>query len=423
MNIIDVMFSYTVNLFSIYLNIRILKIFLPEKNHNSIVSFVFYLAICTINWLTFALLQIPNLTTILLFLLLLSLTYYQFRASFFKKLVAISISIGLSSVAEGIVWHLSNYTQLLPFNDAFCTILPCFLNLGLLLILENMLQFNKSNRTPMIYNIQIIFIAISSIALCDILISNKNLSPMMLSAGFCIICLINIFSLVMYDQLNNMVQQQIENKALEQRILMYQNQFKVIQTSQTNMRSLRHDLHSHLILIEKYIRLNHLDVAIQYIESITQVYKNQKEYVSTGNEEVDCVLNYLLEHAKQIGSEIQTTVEVPKETFMPALDLNILISNLLTNAIEAIQKSNEKHLNVSIKYDRNILYISIYNTFQGKLYKTNRFYATTKKNKALHGYGFKNIQSIIEKYDGDSSFRTENNIFKADIILYLKSIS
>ena len=104
---------------------------------------------------------------------------------------------------------------------------------------------------------------------------------------------------------------------------------------------------------------------------------------------------------------------------MPALDLNILISNLLTNAMEALTSCEQKYLNITMKYDRNILYISVYNTYQGTLCQQGNYFLTTKQDQHLHGYGFKNIHAIIEKYHGSSSFRTEEDIFKADIILYI----
>ena len=122
-----------------------------------------------------------------------------------------------------------------------------------------------------------------------------------------------------------------------------------------------------------------------------------------------------------MGCEMQTSIKIPSQAFMPTLDLNILISNLLTNAIEAMSICHKKYLSVIVKYNRNILYISVHNTYQGKLRKQNNYFLTTKKEQQLHGYGFKNIHAIIEKYHGTSNFCTENNIFKADIILYIKS--
>lgn len=229
-------------------------------------------------------------------------------------------------------------------------------------------------------------------------------------------------SLIMYSKLSAMQQKELDHKALEQRVLMYQNQFQIMQQSQKELRSLRHDLKNHLLLVEKYLETDQADIAIQYIQDLTQTHLTTDNSVNTGNHEIDCVFNYLLGLAKQMGCEIQTSIKIPSQPFIPALDLNILISNLLTNAIEAMNNCDKKYLNVTVKYNRNILYISIHNTYQGKLRRQNNNFLTTKKEQKLHGYGFKNIHAIIEKYHGNSSFRTENNIFKADIILYMKAL-
>lgn len=412
-------FSYPLNLLYIYLNIRIIKIFLAQKKRHPVFSFIIYLMIASINWSTQFLSIRQELVTLLLFLLLYLYTLYRFEATLISRLAVVSISVGLINVTREITWYLYRYSDILSQNQTYCAIIPCILTLALIMIWEHFFHFDKSNAAASIYNFQIIFIALSSITLCEILMFSANLSPVIISVGFCIICLINILSLILYGRLNTLHLHEIETKTLEQRVVMYQNQFQMIQQSQDELRSLRHDLKNHLLLIQKYIETDKANSAIQYIKDITKTHDTMDTYINTGNDETDCVLNYLLGLARQMDCEIQTAIKVPAETFMPTLDLNILISNLLTNAIEAVQKCERKSLSITIKYDRNLLYISVYNTYQGELRKQNHYYHTTKKDEDLHGYGFKNMHSIIEKYHGNAYFRTEDDIFKADIILYM----
>ena len=45
--------------------------------------------------------------------------------------------------------------------------------------------------------------------------------------------------------------------------------------------------------------------------------------------------------------------------------------------------------------------ISVQNSFEGDRKKNGEIYTTTKKKDAeLHGYGMKNIEDIVKKYDG-----------------------
>lgn len=336
-------------------------------------------------------------------------------------MAVIAVSIGLTNVTQGIVLYFCRYSDLIFQEHRYYSCIPPILALAMVMIWEHFLSFQQSDTAQTIYHFQIIFICLSSISLCGILLSVTVISPVMLCACLFVICLINIMSLIMYSKLSTMQQKELDHKALEQRILMYQNQFQIMQQSQNELHSLRHDLKNHLLLVEKYLETNQTNTAIQYIQELTHTHLTADACVNTGNHEIDCVFNYLLGTAKQMGCKIQTSIKIPSQAFMPTLDLNILISNLLTNSIEAMSICDKKYLSVTIKYDRNILYISIHNTYQGKLRRQNNDFLTTKKEQQLHGYGLKNIHAIIEKYSGNSSFRTENNIFKADIILYMKS--
>lgn len=415
----DRLFSYFFHLSYVYLNIRIIRIFLTRKERHPLSALSFYGILASVSWLFHSMMQSRKIFMVIFFFLLFLFTMYHFETTAIKCLSVISISIGFTGITQGVIWYLHRYSDLLPRDEIYYPFLPCVLTLALILIWEHIFDYERSETLPTVNNFQIIFIALSSIALCGVLISVTMLSPVTLCICVSVIFLINILTLLMYSRLRVMQQREVENKTLEQRVSMYQNQFQIMQQSQEDLRSLRHDLKNHLLLVQTYLESNKIESAIQYIKEITQTHNAMNTYVHSGNEETDCVLNYLLGLAHQMKCEIHTSIKIPTEIFMSTLDLNILISNLLTNAIEATVQCDHKYLNIAMKFDRNILYISIYNTFQGTLCKQNNYFQTTKKDQEIHGYGFKNIHAIIEKYHGVSSFRTENGIFKADMILYL----
>ena len=87
---------------------------------------------------------------------------------------------------------------------------------------------------------------------------------------------------------------------------------------------------------------------------------------------------------------------------MEELDIILLLSNLFNNAIEALKEcENEKILRIKLELKRGEFLISVQNSFEGDRKKNGEIYTTTKKKDAeLHGYGMKNIQDIVKKYDG-----------------------
>ena len=104
------------------------------------------------------------------------------------------------------------------------------------------------------------------------------------------------------------------------------------------------------------------------------------------------------------------------------------MGNLLENAIEAAERTENKYLNVSITLQKGILRIRIDNSFvtESTSYKEerdgSRILQTTKKRKELHGIGLKNVKKIVESYNGNMEIHMENDIFSVNIILYMSQI-
>ena len=127
----------------------------------------------------------------------------------------------------------------------------------------------------------------------------------------------------------------------------------------------------------------------------------------------------MIEKVHRMGCPPSIKVEVPEEIFISDFDLNILLSNLLENSIEAIQHVREKELDICLRYQKSILYISIYNTFEEVRRKGKDVYLTTKQDKNQHGIGLSSVRNIVEKYDGQMKIQTQEQKFMVDIILYL----
>jgi signal transduction histidine kinase len=209
----------------------------------------------------------------------------------------------------------------------------------------------------------------------------------------------------------------LNRRLLEQQVRLYEQEFQAIRHSHDQIHSLRHDWSNHLLLLSEYIHDEKYAKAEDYISKLTETIHATYNYSNTGNYDVDCILNYYLAKAEASGCHLTLSLSLPPQLFLSGFDLNVLLSNLLENALEALSHCSQKELDICLKYEKNLFYISIYNTFQTPLYPENKVFQTTKKDRTLHGYGFQNMTAIIDKYEGTFSFQTKGNLFMADIIL------
>ena len=157
----------------------------------------------------------------------------------------------------------------------------------------------------------------------------------------------------------------------------------------------------------KHIRLSLIGIAI---------CDDHTDY-DVGNEIINTILNYYL---SPIKSACKITVKgyIPDELSITRRDLCIIVSNLIKNAVEAVEtvESSHRYITVVIKSGKIFLDIKINNScnkadgifVDGKI-------TTSKKDKNNHGFGMKNIENVVKKYDGDYTYGKENNDFWAEV--------
>ena len=80
-------------------------------------------------------------------------------------------------------------------------------------------------------------------------------------------------------------------------------------------------------------------------------------------------------------------------------------------------ESNRK-INIDLDFDRNVLFISISNTFDGKVIYENNKFQTRHKDKENRGIGLDNVQKVVNKYMGEMGIYHTENTFYVDIMMY-----
>ncbi|MES8989573.1 ATP-binding protein, partial [Oliverpabstia intestinalis] len=99
-------------------------------------------------------------------------------------------------------------------------------------------------------------------------------------------------------------------------------------------------------------------------------------------------------------------------------DLCVILGNLLDNAIEAAENSENKEIDVRIVYVKNKLKITVKNYYTGKIKKdTGGNFISTKSDTKNHGIGLQSVTRIVDAYGGVMEVRTDHSVFQVDIII------
>ena len=236
------------------------------------------------------------------------------------------------------------------------------------------------------------------------------------------ILIINLGIFYLYHLVAENYRNQRENDIYRQQTLIYRNQLDVITESQGRIRALRHDMKNHIMALQLLLQKKDLEEAHRYLGSMQDFMANPSEYVVTGNESVDGLLNYKLQRANEILNVVEARVNIPEKLMLHSFDLNVVLGNLLDNAIEAAVRTKEKELKLAIRLEKGILFIHIRNSCKGIADGRAERLETTKEDAANHGIGLGNVKRIIEKYHGEMDLMCENGCMETDIIMYINEL-
>lgn len=194
-----------------------------------------------------------------------------------------------------------------------------------------------------------------------------------------------------------------------------QLQFQLRETQQSQeeyqrLQSLRHDLkNKHLTLLA--LLEENPDEARDYLHSLTDSISGKQTFYSK-NPTINFLLNQKL-HDVEDEIELEIDCFVPQELSIQPDILAVILGNCLDNSISAclrLTNKSERTLALNIRYFQQNLFISINNTF-------NEQEQETRKTRQRDGWGLRNVDALVQEYQGTIKLFKENGHYRTEILL------
>jgi signal transduction histidine kinase len=194
-----------------------------------------------------------------------------------------------------------------------------------------------------------------------------------------------------------------------------QLQFQLRETQQSQeeyqrLQSLRHDLkNKHLTLLA--LLEENPDEAREYLHSLTDSISGKQTFYSK-NPTINFLLNQKLH---DVEDEIKLEIDcfVPQELSIQPDILAVILGNCLDNSISAclrLTDKSERSLALNVRYFKQNLFISINNTF-------NKQEQKTRKTRQRDGWGLRNVDALVQQYQGTIKRFKENGHYRTEILL------
>lgn len=362
----------------------------------------------------------------LYFIRFIFIQFYFTRKISFNMLYLPTLLISLDSLLQCCVfWALK---QFIPHIDKFTVVKSVsFIFQIILFAFINYIRTHDNHLTKNItFGLKLVSKSAAILVLISVFITEGIISLITYStsefalqqnliAFFLIVLVVIVFVILFSFLINSISKKYFEDtsKLMQEQVKTQLSHYETLNEIKQEYRSFRHDYKNHMHCVRSLINANKIDEAVRYIDKLSDTHIINTELFETGNHILDSILNDKANKAAKHDIKIDAE-GVFTDNFEP-VDLCIIFSNLLDNAIEACALINgNKIIKIDLKMQQGYQFISISNPVNNI---DNKNLFTTKKDKERHGFGINNVKNAVSRHDGELIINQSSGSFKVDITL------
>ena len=241
-----------------------------------------------------------------------------------------------------------------------------------------------------------------------------SIQPLCVCATF--ITVMQIAALLLISWMEQNANFREEAISLQAKSKAQQESIEALSAAYAQQRKLTHDFRAHLSTLDGMLMQQNRDInTIQtYIHRLQSKQTERILLVNTHHAALDALLNQKALVAKNRKIDIQFSVNDLSPIKIDMVDLTVVISNTLDNAIEACEKlpETDRQIYVQAMLEEDELFYAVRNKSLPVNMVANQLPASTKENPSFHGYGLQNVHTTLEKYHTLYAMDYENGWFE-----------
>lgn len=376
--------------------------------------YMLYFCVNSICFLWFDCAPMVILATNIVGSLALTMTY---KGTWKYRIYAVVTTVVTYIICENLI-----YSVLINLNARHIVVIGIIISdlffLVIVLIVRKIIDLKNGEEIAFIEWCALLFIPIFSLII-SIIVSYTCRNELAVAAVGIGMLLMNILIFYLMECLQNMYNKQLDLKLLEQQNQAYENQMLLSKQSNKKITSLRHDMKNHFLILQQLAQENDCDEIRRYLWGLSEEMEVKKNIICTGNPIIDSFLNIKLGKAIEEGVEVKTDLSIPKNIAINNKDITIILGNLLDNALRALEScSDKKCLYIAMEQKPGVLIIRIKNSYSNEIKMKGNAFLTTKMKETGHGIGLKNVQRVVEAYQGYMKVEYKECIFSVKIAMY-----
>jgi len=226
------------------------------------------------------------------------------------------------------------------------------------------------------------------------------------------------------------VQANAEKKSLEdqvrytnRQIAIQREQYTGITESMEQARKARHDMRHQLSVIQGFNELGDQENLRKYLEELISHIPMAFEKSYCENMAVNSVVAHYAKIAESESIDTDIKITIPEKTGeVPAMDLCVILGNLLENAIDACRhmKEGDKYIRIRTMLDEDTLSIVVTNSYDGVWKEKGGVYFSRKETKfRREGIGLASVKTVCEKHRGLVRIEAGKDFWKSSALIHM----
>lgn len=219
-----------------------------------------------------------------------------------------------------------------------------------------------------------------------------------------------------------------EQQELFQQMEMQKKEYEYISEKNDQNRIYRHDMRHHLAVLKEFAKEGNTDSILEYIQTLNGKLSDSEFVRYCENTTVNAVLSAKLGAAQKIGCVINTSVIIPKELPFDEMDICMVLSNVLENAVNAcakIKDQSKRYINITAEMlDNSKIIISAVNpseeiiSFDREGFPVRGDKNVSAKDMQEHGIGLRSVKAVADKYNGYFQCECNEGEFKFKSVFF-----
>lgn len=362
---------------------------------------------------------IPAFSTIIDFFFLIVITYPELKKSFcifIKFQIYAYTSMTIILFLHSLLFNdrITLFTS--TIYEEYKFIIVSFLTYIFYVLYSNYKKNRKIRSHYYLYFSVIILAVCLLLSYATLYICRREPESQIMPLLFSTLIILVLLCISLYDKFLVLIEENANYK-MQAEINRLQKDYALqIDENLKTLRSVRHDIKNHLIIIDGYASQKNFEKIHEYISRIGERFKDTAP-IQTSSTAVSAILNEKSALAQQKNISCEITCNFPSLKIDDFTMITIL-GNLLDNAITAASKCSDGWIKADLQQEDSILVITVDNSHAERIREKDGVFTSTKTDNAdIHGIGIKNVRKAVNDLRGQIEITYTENTFHVCIML------